>query len=348
MYNGAAGGAVAGPIWKEFMKEALKNKPHPEFKQFPRFSPKKIMLNGDYAQKKKVKIDSISGKLATKNTPKSLIEEKTFKTAHTILHYVDKNNPRGPIPEPPSTKNSQYKNWEKSVKQWIQENKSEFNKSPPTKKDDIHIPKNKPSVEFIEPEQEDKLSNRTIEIKLDPEGKLELKQIDLFVDNNYLQTIDSSPWETTINLSTSSGYCKDSYKLRARVYDQALNFSENSIDIETDFECPTDKGGESATSSKEIKVTLESEKKDKKRTLTVTPENIPGQIKKIRLFYYRADSPTKINLISENESVSESSSYSFTWKESLEPGYYHLYAQVTDEKLNIYKSNELKIQVSEE
>lgn len=84
------GGISAGaPIWREFIIEALKNRAPEEFiKPEPVFVDK-IMLNGNH----------------TNETGES----------HTILHYIDKNDPRGLIPSDPSS-DPQYKNWEWSVR----------------------------------------------------------------------------------------------------------------------------------------------------------------------------------------------------------------------------------------
>jgi hypothetical protein len=53
--------------------------------------------------------------------PYNTIQETLSGGIHNILHWVDKNNPRGPIPENPST-DSQYAYWEYSVQKWLREN----------------------------------------------------------------------------------------------------------------------------------------------------------------------------------------------------------------------------------
>lgn len=87
------GGISAGaPIWREFMLNALDEKPIEEFvKPNPVFVDK-IMLNGNYIQDE--------------------------GGSHSILHYVDKNDPRGPIPENPDG-DPQYKNWEWAVQNYL-------------------------------------------------------------------------------------------------------------------------------------------------------------------------------------------------------------------------------------
>ena len=41
--------------------------------------------------------------------------------AHSILYYVDKSDPLGPIPTDPST-DPQYNNWEAATQAWVAQN----------------------------------------------------------------------------------------------------------------------------------------------------------------------------------------------------------------------------------
>ncbi|MBI2003596.1 MAG: penicillin-binding protein [Parcubacteria group bacterium] len=89
MTREGGGVSAGGPIWREFMTEALKDE---LVEEFPRPAPlfvDKIMLNGNYAAE-----DGQS---------------------HTILHYIEKNNPRGEAPSNPAN-DPQYNNWEWAVR----------------------------------------------------------------------------------------------------------------------------------------------------------------------------------------------------------------------------------------
>ncbi len=93
MTQEGGGISAGGPIWREFIIEALKNEPVEEFlKPSPLFVDK-IMLNGTY-------LDG-NGE------------------AHSILHYLDKNGPREQFPSNPG-QDSQYRNWEWSARTYIQ------------------------------------------------------------------------------------------------------------------------------------------------------------------------------------------------------------------------------------
>ncbi len=90
------GGSIlaAVPILSAFMKTALKDKP---FEPFPHPDPvnsDKPAINGHYAINDEV---------------------------HSILYYVNKKDPLGPVPENPYS-DPQFKNWEQGIIEWIQKN----------------------------------------------------------------------------------------------------------------------------------------------------------------------------------------------------------------------------------
>jgi membrane peptidoglycan carboxypeptidase len=112
------GGSIlaAVPIWSAFMREAIKNY-NPEQFQEPEpdeYIPKP-MLNGEYIWK-----PTINGTI--------------YPQAHSILFYVDRSDPTGPIPENPEN-DSQFKNWESAVEEWATKNVfgfTDFNKQIPS------------------------------------------------------------------------------------------------------------------------------------------------------------------------------------------------------------------------
>jgi membrane peptidoglycan carboxypeptidase len=86
MTREGAGVSAAGPLWNEFMRTALKGTPSENFVEPNPILTDKIMLNGS----------------ATNST---------YPQNHSILYYVDKNDPTGPIPSSPLS-DPQFANWE--------------------------------------------------------------------------------------------------------------------------------------------------------------------------------------------------------------------------------------------
>jgi len=261
MRNGA-GIYVAAPIWNEFMTRAYKIKSktknkklkNNEFvlpKQIEYFNPPELtytsttdkfiteekltglnkpMLNGEFIWKKKIKIDKISGKLATKFTPLELIEEKTYiQKPHCILYYVDKNNPLGEIPKHPE-KDPQFENWEKPVLEWAKSLNIKY-QSPPLEYDDIHIPENKPKIEIISPSENQSFSlNEKINIKVKCNAPLGVKQLDFFFDDNFINTDTDFPYQISFKIPESTK--KGIHFIKIKAYDKVLNRNEKEVKIE--------------------------------------------------------------------------------------------------------------------
>lgn len=119
--RGGAGVMAAGPIWHDFMVKALKDSVIESFNKPDPIITEKTILNGQYQNAVKLKINKINGLLATDKTPKNLIEEKTFAEIHELLYWIDKKDPQGNPPDNPDS-DSQFKNWEMSLQNWLEIN----------------------------------------------------------------------------------------------------------------------------------------------------------------------------------------------------------------------------------
>lgn len=81
------------------------------------------MLSGKLEEEKDLKVCEIPGKdsycLANKYCPDDKLKKKDFVSVHDILYYVDRKDPRGPIPSKPEN-DPQFKKWEESVEKWYE------------------------------------------------------------------------------------------------------------------------------------------------------------------------------------------------------------------------------------
>lgn len=118
MKAGYGGSRVAGPIWNAYMRRALEASPVESFPAPPVSDVTKPVLRGTESGGVTVQVNTITGNLATSSTPAHMIEERTYVQPHSILHYVIKDNPRGPIPEDPA-QDPQYTIWEAAIADWI-------------------------------------------------------------------------------------------------------------------------------------------------------------------------------------------------------------------------------------
>ncbi len=261
MKMGAAGAAVAAPIWNEFMAQAYQTKTQnksqalsnnqdkllqafvlpPGIESFTppeAEEPEKAMLNGELAYAKKIKIDSISKKIATDLTPPNLIKEKTYYQVHSILYYVDKNDPLGKLPENPE-KDPQFLNWEKPVLEWVNQQPCEekcYNQSLPTERDDVHIQENQPKINITSPYHQQSIpaTQTNLTIKAETEAPLGIKQVDFFLNDKLINTDSTSPYSITFSLGD---YIEtpNEQTIKVRAYDQVLNRAEDKVIIKTNY-----------------------------------------------------------------------------------------------------------------
>jgi 1A family penicillin-binding protein len=158
MKKGADGSVIAAPIWQEFMKAATKDMPKESFtKPAPPETTKSALLGT--AVQQIVKIDRVTGKLATDLTPPDLIDEVPFYQAHSEMYYFDKDDPTGPPPADPNA-DPQFANWESAVQSWVQLTQWHTTSTPPTESDDVHTAANAPQVSITSPGTNQSVSSR--------------------------------------------------------------------------------------------------------------------------------------------------------------------------------------------
>ncbi len=229
MKGAAAGGNVAAPIWHDYMSKVLAGTPVEQFEQPDEIKlPDKPMLNGQIGEEITVKIDKASGKLATPLTPPSFIEEKTYQELHCILHYVNKDNPLGPIPEHPED-DPQYENWEAAVQKWAKENGKEAAENIPTEYDDLHTPENKPDLEILQPSNNTTFTQPDLQTEIRVHTKRTLSRVEYYLDDQLLATVRK--WPYNLKNYQLVGFKNGSHWLRVVAYDDIDNSREKSVKI---------------------------------------------------------------------------------------------------------------------
>lgn len=111
--GGGLSGLIVTPMWREFMDIALAKLPEENFKQptINRVGVKPI-IRGEY-------IDTSNIYNLLQNNEEIDIAA-IYQNIHSILYFVDKNNPLGPAPQNPAN-DQQYENWEYAVQAWKKE-----------------------------------------------------------------------------------------------------------------------------------------------------------------------------------------------------------------------------------
>lgn len=233
------GVAMAGPIWNKFITEALKTLPNEGFEQ-PNLEmdPENLkpVLRGVWQGNENFFIDEISGKLATDNTPDETKKEKVITSVHTILYWVNKNDPLGPPPANPAD-DPQFTRWEIPVQNWWAQNSGQYPRTSieekPRDEDDVHTDSSRPVVSILEPKSSGKyFPEDKINLKITSSGKFPIKKIDVFVNDIYLGT--STPPFNFSFIPSELENLQDENELTIISYDSAYNRGEATVTFEVE------------------------------------------------------------------------------------------------------------------
>jgi len=225
------GSAVAGPIWNKFIIEALNTLPDEKFEK-PNLTsdPEKVKpaLRGNWQGNENFFIDTISGKLATANTPPETKKEKIITNVHSILYWVDRSDILGNPPTNPSD-DSQFNRWDIPIQNWWVQNAYKYGittwASKPSAFDDVHTEANKPIVSILTPNNIDIYTpEQRIPIQISGTGRFPLQKIDVFINDIYLETI-KAPFNFSF-IPSSLDNLKQNNELKIISYDTAYNRGE--------------------------------------------------------------------------------------------------------------------------
>ncbi len=230
-------GVIITPVWGEYMTEILKDRSKNGFNS-PDDIPKDIapVLRGVWQGNVSYILDKISKKIATEFTPDQTKSEQVVNSVHSILHWIDKDNPLGPIPENPENDN-QYLNWEYGVRKWFDEYKIQNPKFTeavdfqiPTEKDDVHTPANMPkaSVTLSSPGPAGFSRNEQIEVNVSTSGKYPANKMEYFINNSFGGEKEGSDLNFTFRAADFES-TKENNELTVIVYDSVFNSVKKTI-----------------------------------------------------------------------------------------------------------------------
>jgi membrane peptidoglycan carboxypeptidase len=233
-------GLIIAPVWGAFTSQAVAELPVEYFKAPPPpLTEGKPILRGIWNGGVSYVSDSVSGGVATEFTPAETRKEVVFNSVHTILHWVDKNNPLGPPPADPR-QDSQYDNWEYGVRKWFEGYKlanpaftETTSVSIPSTRDTIHTSASAPRVTFVSPSAGEKLSKSDpLNIKLEFSSSNPPRKTDVFLNGRFVLSSETSPLNITfIPADTGSAQSRDNI-LSVVVYDSVYNKGQATTSIQ--------------------------------------------------------------------------------------------------------------------
>lgn len=332
MKAGADGSVVAAPIWRNYMQRASANLAIENFTAPEYQNSNKPMIGGKLEAETIYKIDKMSGLLATEYTPPQLIEEKTYKQIHSILFYVDKNDPLGPVPTHPEN-DPYFQNFEEPVLKWATD-EGYNNELPPTEYDNIHKMEDQPQITITSPFNNQMISNNEISVSVEASAPRGIRKIEYWLDNLLLATNYNQG--NNYNIELPMNIANGNHQLKVSVADDLENTKSTEVTINLDRQEFLEISWLKPASGEILK------NSDFPYELILNINNI-SQIKKVD-FYYRSQTTNESTWINylENPTTNNLSVY---WTTPPAVGVYKLYSVIMDNNGNLFNGPEITISI---
>jgi 1A family penicillin-binding protein len=229
-------GYIVAPLWNAFMKEALATFPNEPFRQpEPIDQTIKPILRGIWQGNQIVPLESLGN---DKDRLESR-QERIVPDVHSILYWVDKNDPRGPIPENPYN-DPQFSSWEYGVKKWISEHplsdssliiqSSQSVQSSSNSDDDSNT--NTPfSVRILNPARGTTYNTTdNIPVNIDIDSKNPIRKVEFYIDHTQLGETTAPPYSFSFT-PKEFGIEKTRSTFKVIVYDTKKNKTEATVSL---------------------------------------------------------------------------------------------------------------------
>ncbi|MFA6410279.1 MAG: PBP1A family penicillin-binding protein [Candidatus Buchananbacteria bacterium] len=318
MKRGADGSVVAAPIWHQFMAAALANTPVEGFTAPDPITTTKPILNGAIAKGITLKIDTSTGQVANDQTPSSLIEERTYRPVHCILHYINKDDPQGDTL--PDLADPQYQRWEEAVQNWAKANNIIAQDPPAGYENNTGNTTGQAAIKIISPSANQTITNRQLNAQVSIGNSFNPIRVDYYLNDVLKKSITQSPFDLSVYLddpTLNNGF----YQLKAITFDVSGNSNSDSIDL--NLQLPP------------IPATLDWTSPANNGTISVKkfPYSLKANISNIQninnISLYYQDGLGKENFIGTAHQFDDSKLL-IQWFSAPAPGNYQLYAQITN------------------
>jgi penicillin-binding protein 1C len=233
-------GLIISPLWGAFVSGVIKNFPVENFQSPPAIiTNNKPVLHGVWWGGISYWKDKISGKIATEYTPTELKEEVVFNNVHTILNWVDKDNPNGPAPTNPE-QDSQYQNWDYGIRNWLVDYQllhPDFKEVTgsfvvPQETDDIHVPEKAPKVSILSPITGSLINPQVmLTVQLKSEGVYPLQKTEVYLNGKRVLTATDNPLNFSFVPNDVGNLNNGSNSLSVIVYDTVFNKGQAVVNL---------------------------------------------------------------------------------------------------------------------
>ncbi|MEI6304484.1 MAG: penicillin-binding protein [Candidatus Taylorbacteria bacterium] len=234
-------GLIIAPIWGAFMSQAVKDLPVEGFVPPPApLTEGKPVLRGIWQGGTSYTIDKISGKIATQYTPDETKQEIIKQSVHSILYWVNKDDPTGLAPTDPN-QDSQFQYWEYGVRKWLTEYQRTHpsfietagSTTIPTALDDIHTADKVPKISFVTPLDNQLINPQNLlPIKITLSGSFTPIKTEVYLNGKYVLTANTDPLNFSFVPADVGNINKTSSNIiTVDVFDSAYNKGEATLNF---------------------------------------------------------------------------------------------------------------------
>ncbi len=225
-------GLIVAPMWHEIMATALASTTGETFGKPRAIDPTiKPVLRGIWQGNETYTIDTFSGKLATDLTPPETKKEIAIPNVHSILYWVDKNDPLGPAPINPAN-DYQFDSWEYGVQQWLLSN-PQASSTKPAEYDNLHTEQNKPVITILSPKTNDAFGKDSrVTVVFSTTSPFPIKKVAFYLNNELIDMFDTPQYVLNFVPSSVNSVITGTNVFKVVVYDSFYNRGEASVNIQ--------------------------------------------------------------------------------------------------------------------
>lgn len=237
------GVVVAAPIWNNFMKTVLANTPIERFTKPKTIETNESALKGQLPTKKYL-FDRPSGTILPEDCSVPLGKPTDFISFHSILYFIDKNNPlsNGPAANPQG--DPMFSRWEAGVGAWRDKYNKDHPDDPkyyvdslPDASCDPSLLENQPKVTFVSPEDTE-IFKSPLKLSVSIESPSDIKKVEFFVNDQKIGEKTSEPWEVLYRFPANTTAGQFKLSARATSVDNKLGQGKKTIQINPGVDIP--------------------------------------------------------------------------------------------------------------
>jgi len=207
-------GFIVAPMWNEFMQVALEEVPRVSFREpNPVDDNVKPILRGIWRGGESTTIDDddkdeeIDTADEGDDGSDEEAKERISGGVHSILHWVDTENPRGPIPNNPSN-DAQYPYWERQVQAWAGKNNID-NDSVTRDLENNGNTDSRATISLRNVESQTYNRGDTVTISASSTNSVPLAKVSLYVNNRQIGSYSSNNGTISLSFTIQSRYIED-------------------------------------------------------------------------------------------------------------------------------------------